>query len=131
MEYNGVMDAIVPNIVTHAESCSKTATLVALDAVDAILGWRVFSSWHDNIDVVYLQPEQIPRLAYIPGAVTTCAENKESAREFLRLLVSEEGKEILARWGYLSGREAAMEYAPDARIGGEYELPENYTPLAR
>lgn len=131
MEYNGLLEAIAPNIVTHAESCSKTATLVALKAVDAIIGWRVFASWHDNIEAVYLKPAELPRLAYIPGAVSNYTQDRESAGKFLDFLVSPEGQEIFGRWGYLATEAAAREYAPEAEIGGEYQLPESYRPLVK
>jgi molybdate transport system substrate-binding protein len=131
LEYNGLLEEIEPNIVTHAESCSKTATLVALKSVDAILGWRVFSEWHDTIDVVYLEPQQIPRLSYIPGAVSRYANDGESARKFLEFLVSPGGQAIFGKWGYIATENAAREYAPGAEIGGEYHLPETYRPLVQ
>jgi molybdate transport system substrate-binding protein len=130
-EYNGLLAEIGPNIVTHAESCSKTATLIALKSVDAILGWRVFSEWHDNIEVVYLEPQQIPRISYILGAVSRFAEDRESALEFLNFLVSPGGQEIFSRWGYIADEEGARKFAPDAEIGGEYRLPDTYRPLVQ
>ena len=126
LEYNDLLEQVKPNIVTHAESCSKTATLVALKSVDAIIGWRVFSEWHDTIDVVYLEPEQIPRLSYIPGAISTYAEDKESAGKFLEFLTSTRGQDIFKKHGYLATEEEARKFAPYAEIGGEYQLPENY-----
>jgi len=129
LEYNNLLSEVVPNIVTHAESCSKTATLVALKSVDAILGWRVFDSWHDTIDVIYLEPPQIPRLAYVPGAVSTFAEDSESAAKFLDFLISPKGQGIFQKWGYISTESEAREFAPDAQIGGEYRLPADYKPL--
>ena len=126
LEYNGLLEQVKPNIVTHAESCSKTAALVALKSVDAIIGWRVFSEWHDTIDVVYLESEQIPRLSYIPGAISTYAEDKESAREFLDFLISPRGQVIFKKHGYLATEEEAREYAPYAEIGGAYRLPDDY-----
>ncbi len=131
LEYNNLLSEVEPNIVTHAESCSRTATLVALKSVDAILGWRVFASWHDTIDVVYLEPQQIPRLAYIPGAISTFAEDSESAGKFLDFLVSPRGQEIFRKWGYISNESGAREFAPDAQIGGEYRLPVDYKPLIK
>lgn len=128
LEYNNMLEEIVPNIVTHAESCSKTASLVALKAVDAVLGWRVFSRWHDSIDVVYLEPEQIPRLSYIPGAISTFTEDRESAQKFLDFLVSPQGQEIFSKWGYIATESEAGKFAPNAEIGGEYKLPETYKP---
>ena len=130
-EYNGLLEEIEPNIVTHAESCSKTATLVAMKSVDAILGWRVFSEWHDTVDVVYLEPQQIPRLSYIPGAVSRFANDIESAQKFLDFLVSSDGQAIFGKWGYISTESEAREYAPGAEIGGEYRLPDAYRPLVQ
>ncbi len=134
LEFNGLLKEIqqAGTIVTHAESCSKTAALITLDAVDAILGWRVFAEWEpDDIDVVLLEPQQIVRLAYVPGAVSTFSQDEESAQMFLDFLGSAQGQQIFARWGYLATEEAARQYAPDAQIGGEYQLPENYQPLVK
>lgn len=130
LEHDGLLEAVGKNIVTHAESCAKTATLVTLKSVDAIIGWRVFSEWHPGtIDVVYLQPEQLPRLAYIPAAVSRFTEDEESAARFLDFLVSAEGQEVFAKWGYLATEAEARKHAPDAEIGGEYVLPESYREL--
>jgi molybdate transport system substrate-binding protein len=130
LEYNNLLAEVGANIVTHAESCSKTASLVALKSVDAILGWRVFSEWNpDTTDVVYLEPGQIPRLAYIPGAVSNYTQDEESAQKFLDFLLSSEGQEIFGKWGYIATESGARKFAPDAEIGGEYKLPETYKPL--
>jgi len=44
LEHNGLLDEIqqAGTIAVHAESCSKTAALISLKSVDAIMGWRVF-----------------------------------------------------------------------------------------
>jgi len=132
LKYNNLLEDVGRNVVTYAESCSKTATLVALASVDAILGWRVFSRWHpDIIDVVYLESEQIPRLAYIPGAISTFTEDRESAQRFLDFLVSPEGQEIFRKWGYITTENEARKFAPDAEIGDEYKLPQTYKPLVK
>jgi len=134
LEYNGLLDEIqqAGTIVVHAESCSKTAALISLKTVDAILGWRVFSEWNpEDIDVVYLQPDQLTRLAYVPGAVSTFTKNEESARRFLDFLASAEGQQIFNKWGYLATEDEARQFAPDAQIGGEYRLPDSYKPLVK
>ncbi len=129
LEYNGLLKDVGKNIVTYAESCSKTAALIALGSVDAIIGWRVFSEWHPgSMDVVYLKPDQIPRLAYVPGAVSTFAKDGKSARAFLDFLVSPAGRKIFAKWGYITTESQAREFAPAAKIGGEYVLPKTYRP---
>lgn len=127
LEYNNMTGKVKPNIVVHAESCSKTAALVVMDKVDAIIGWRVFSKWTpDDTDVVYLKPDQLPRIAYIPAAISTYTKDRESAQKFIDFLASEDGQEIFAKWEYIATEEEARKYAPKAQIGGEYELPGNW-----
>lgn len=132
LEYNNLLPEVGANIVTYGESYSKIVSLVVLKSVDAVIGWRVFSNWHpDSIDVVYLKPEQILRLAYIPAALSTFTDDRESAQKFLIFLVSLQGQEIFRKWGYITTESEARKYAPEAEIGGEYKLPETYKPLVK
>lgn len=128
-EYNRLLEDISKNIVVNAESCEKTATLISLDLVDAVIGWDVFQSWDpEKIDIVYLPADQLPRIAYVPGAVTRFAADKTSARKFLDFLVSEKGQLIFQKWGYITTEDEARQFAPQAEIGGEYQLPATYRP---
>jgi molybdate transport system substrate-binding protein len=130
LEYNHLLEEVGKNIIVNAKSCEDTAALLSLKSVDAVIGWDVFQYWDpDNIEVVYLTPEQLPRLAYIPGAVTMFTHDKESARAFLDFLVSPEGQAIFRKWGYITTEEEARTFAPNAAIGGEYQLPDNYEEL--
>lgn len=130
LQYNHLLTEIGKNIVTHAESCEKTATLVSLKSVDAVIGWHVFHDWDpDKIDVVYLKPEELPRIAYIPAAISTYAKDRESAQEFIDFLVSRQGQDIFRKWGYITTEDEARQFAPEAKIGGEYKLPETYESL--
>jgi len=134
LEYNGLVDKVqeAGTIITYTESCSKTATLIVLKAVDAILGWRVFSEWNpDTTDIVYLKPQEIPRLSYIPGAISTFTKDRDSAQKFLDFLISPDGQEIFGKWGYIATESEARKYAPNAEIGGEYKLPQTYEPLVK
>jgi molybdate transport system substrate-binding protein len=132
LDYNGLMAEVGKNIITNAESCEKIATLLSLESVDAVIGWDVFHEWDpDNIDSVYLEPEQLPRLAYVPAAVTTVAADREGARKFIEFLVSPEGQAIFKKWGYISSESEARRFAPEAEIGGEYQLPPAYQALLK
>lgn len=132
LDYNHLLGDVGRNVVTYTESCSKTASLVALRAVDAVIGWRVFSCWHpDSIEVVYLKPEQVPRLAYIPAAISTFTKDRESTERFLAFLVSPRGQQIFNKWGYIATESEARKYAPDAQTGGEYRLPPGYASLVK
>ena len=126
LEKAGLSDEVRPNIVTQAESCDKTAQLVSLDLVDAVLGWSVFAYWDpDHIETVLLQPSQVPRIGYIPIVVSTFCKNKELATAFISFLCSEQGKAIFQKWHYFTSVEEARQLtAADTPVGGEWQLPE-------
>jgi len=114
------------NIVTMVESCEKTANMISLGAVDAVLGWHVFSFWDpQRIETIRLAPHGIPRIAYIPAAVSRFTRQKAMALKFLEFLVSSQAKEVFKRHGYLMSVEEARAFTlPHTPVGGEYEIPE-------
>lgn len=127
LKRNKLLQQVQRNIVTHAPSCSATASLLIMKKVDAIIGWRVFSKWNpDKIDAILLRPNEVHRLAYIPGAISHYSQDKESAQKFLEFLSSTEGQQIFAKWGYIATKKEAIKFAPKADIGGEYRLPKDY-----
>lgn len=134
LDHSGLLEQIkqAGTIKTYADSCERTATLIALKAVDAIIGWSVFASWNpDSTDVVYLAPGQVPRVAYIPAALSTYAQDRDSAQEFIDFLTSEQGRAIFVKYGYQVTEQDALAFAPDASVGGEYELPPGFTTLVK
>jgi molybdate transport system substrate-binding protein len=132
LERNRLLKQVQDNIITHAPNCSATASLVAMQKVDAVIGWRVFSEWNpDKIEAVLLKPQEVPRLAYIPAALSTYSLDKEGAQQFIDFLISAEGQKIFKKWGYIATEQEARAFAPHAEIGGEYRLPVDYTPPVR
>jgi molybdate transport system substrate-binding protein len=129
LERNRLLNEVQKNIVTHAASCDATEALVAFRKVDAVIGWEVFSHWNPGkIETIFLRPEEIPRLGYIPAAVSTFAREKAAAQRFIDFLASAEGRAIFARRGYATTEAEARKHAPNALIGGEYKLPASYRP---
>jgi molybdate transport system substrate-binding protein len=132
LDNNHLLTDVYKNIVTQASSCDNTATLISLKSVDAVIGWSVFYIWDPkNIDTIYLKPEQITRLAYIPAAISTFCKEKEAAAVFIDFLTSSAGQEIFKKWGYDVTEAEARKYAPNAQVGGEYQLPESYKALIK
>ncbi len=116
------------NLVTMVESCEKTANIIALRAVDAVIGWRVFAHWDpERIETVLLKPGEVPRIGYIPAAISRFSRKEYLAREFLEFLVSSETKAVFKRHGYLmSIKEARAFTLPQTPVGGEYSLPDSW-----
>lgn len=132
LDNNHLLTGVYKNIVTQAASCDSTATLISLKSVDAVMGWSVFQAWDpQHIQTVYLKPEQLPRLAYIPAAISTFSIEKEASAAFINFLTSPTGQEIFKKWGYDVTEAEVLKYAPNAQIGGEYQLPDSYKVLVQ
>jgi molybdate transport system substrate-binding protein len=121
----GLSARVRPNIVTHAESCEKTAQLVALGTVDAVMGWEVFHFWQpDKIETIFLKPDQIARIGYIPVAVSSFSTQRALAEQFIVFLIGAEGQSVFKKWHYLTSVEEARKLTrTDTPVGGEWKLP--------
>ena len=131
LEYNRLLEPVLKNVVTHGASCSKTANLAAMGQVDAILGWRVFQHWNPG-KMQYILPDkkEIPRISYIPIAVSIHTRNRALAEEFIKFVLSKKGRAIYRKWGYISDRDEALRYSASGKIGGLYTLPDAYYRLS-
>ncbi len=118
LKINGLYSKVKRNIIVYAESCSKTAALVTIGTVDAIIGWRVFHLWHPKkTGIVYIEPKyKIPKISYIPAAVSKYTANKNFAEKFIAFLVSSEAHKIFEKYGYIPTEEEARKYAPNATV---------------
>jgi len=124
----GELERFRQNLVTMVESCEKTANIIALRAVDAVIGWRVFAHWDPaRIETILLKPGEVPRIGYIPAAVSRFTQKQNLARQFLEFLASSETQAIFKRHGYLMSVEEARAFAlPTTPAGGEYSLPDSW-----
>lgn len=116
------------NLVNYTESCEKTANAISLKAVDAVIGWRVFQYWDpERIETIYLKPSEIPRIGYIPIAISTFCRDKGLAQKFIDFLLSVEGKEVFRKYHYLMDLQEARQFTrPETPVGGEWRLPEEW-----
>lgn len=118
-------DAFRNNLVNYTESCEKTATAISLKMADAVIGWRVFEHWDpERIETVPLPKEQIPRIGYIPVAISKFTKNRDSAQKFIDFLAGPEGRAVFAKYHYFATAEEAFAWIGEEKpIGGEYEVP--------
>lgn len=131
-EKNHLLEKVLPNVVVFAKSCEDTAMLVVLRKVDAVIGWDVFAAWNPNdVEWVKIENNKIPRLSYIAIAIPVFARDQSLSRDFINYVLSKEGRAIFKKWKYIATEREAKKYAPKARIGGEYKLPEEYFKLIR
>ncbi len=113
------------NLVTTVESCERTANILSLKGVDAVLGWEVFQHWDpERIETIFLNPGEVPRIGYIPAAVSRFTKDRNLAEKFVQFLTSPESKAIFKKHGYLMSLQESKAYTlPDTPVGGEYSLP--------
>ncbi|MGZ3525463.1 MAG: molybdate ABC transporter substrate-binding protein [Thermodesulfobacteriota bacterium] len=121
------------NLVNYTESCEKTANAISLKAADAVLGWEVFQSWDSQrIETIYLKPEEIPRIGFIPIAISKFTRDKTLAQRFIDFLLSSEGKAIFQKYHYLTEINQARQFTKsDTPVGGEYALPDEWRSMKR
>jgi molybdate transport system substrate-binding protein len=121
------------NLVTYTESCEKTANIISLKAVDAVLGWRVFQYWDpERIETIFLNPEEVPRIGYIPIAISKFTQDKALAQTFIDFLLSPAGKAIFQKYHYLMDLKEARHFTkPDTPVGGEYILPKEWRTMKK
>jgi len=124
---NNMLDRVMPNVAVFAKSCEDTAMLAVLQKVDAILGWDVFESWNPKeVEWIKIDKNRIPRIAYIPIALSVFVKDKALAMDFIEYVLSPKGMTVFKKWGYYTDLNEAKKYAPNATVGGEYKLPEEY-----
>ncbi len=121
------------NLVNYTESCEKTANVISLKAADAVLGWRVFQYWDpERIETVYLKPAEIPRIGYIPIAISKFAHEKVLAQQFVNFLLSPQGKAIFRKHDYLVELKEARRFTKsNTPVGGEYILPNEWRTIKK
>ncbi len=125
LKANDLLEKVRPNLKGMVESCAKVAAMIPLNQVDVVIGWREFAAWRpEAMDAITLKKAEIPRLAYIPGALLIGAKNPRGAKSFLSYLTSREGQSIFQKWGYLTNEAEARQFAPEALIGGTFSLHE-------
>jgi molybdate transport system substrate-binding protein len=121
------------NLVNYTESCEKTANVISLKAVDVVLGWRVFQYWDpERIETIYLKPEEVPRIGYIPIAISKFTQDKALAQTFIDFLLSPAGKATFHKYHYLMDLQEARHFTkPDTPVGGEYILPDQWRTMKK
>lgn len=127
LESNGLLEKVRPNLKGMVESCAKAASMIPLNLVDVVLGWREFEAWRPGeMEAILPEPTDIARIAYIPAAVLRGAKNPQGAEQFLAFLTSDTGRSIFHKWGYYTEEEDVRRLSPQATIGGEYQIPEGW-----
>jgi molybdate transport system substrate-binding protein len=98
---SGFKRAVLSNVVSREADVRASVSRVALGDADATFG---YASDHtpdirDQVRVIQI-PENLNIIATYPIAVLEDAGSPELAREWVDLVVSEEGQGVLEKWGF-------------------------------
>jgi molybdate transport system substrate-binding protein len=120
--------AFKKNLLNYTGSCERTATAISLKQVDAVIGWRVFQYWDpERIETIPLQASEVPRIGYIPIAVSKFTQDRALAQRFIDFLLSAEGQGIFAKYHYFTTVDAAFAWLGARKpVGGEYVVPADW-----
>jgi molybdate transport system substrate-binding protein len=121
-------EAFKKNLANYTGSCEKTATAISLKQVDAVIGWRVFQYWDpERIETIPLPKEQIPRVGYIPIAISKFTRQRTEAQAFIDFLTGAEGQKIFAKYNYFASPDDAFAWLGEKKpVGGEYVVPADW-----
>lgn len=119
------------NIKNYTGSCEQTATAISLKLADAVVGWRVFQYWDpERIETIPLPKEQIPRIGYIPIAISKFSKQPKLAQQFIDFVTGPEGQKIYAKYSYFAEPDAAFKWIGAVKpVGGEYVVPKEWINL--
>jgi len=98
----GLAEAIGKNVVTHTLSPDSLLTMLILDQLDAGIIWHFYKTQTaDQIEIIWLEPEQLTGIGEIQIATTTFSNDMILARQLIDFVTSEESKAILEKNGYV------------------------------
>ncbi|MBA7613172.1 putative binding protein [subsurface metagenome] len=107
----GLAEEISKNIVTEAARPDNLLTMLVMGQVDAGIIWHFYQvQAPDDIEIIFLPPEQLTGTGEIQIAVSSYCKNKNEALKFIDFITSAEGKEVFKNLGYIVDAEEVKQY---------------------
>jgi molybdate transport system substrate-binding protein len=98
----GLAEEIGKNIITEAARPDNLLTMLVMGQVDAGIIWHFYGlQAPDDIEIIFLAPEQLTGVGEIQIAVSSYCQNTNEALKFIDFITSAEVKEIFKKLGYL------------------------------
>ena len=107
----GLAESIEKNVVTQAVRPDSLLTMLVMGQVDAGIIWHFYEvQAPDEIEVIYLAPQQLTGVGEMQAAVSSYTNNKKAAQQFVDFMTSADCKEVFKNLGYLVDAEEVKEY---------------------
>ena len=102
----GLSNEIGNNIVTEAARPDSLLNMLIMGQVDAGIIWHFYAAQYpEDIEVIYLQPEQLTGIGEMQIAVSAYTDDEESARKYIDFITSEDGQVVFRQLGYFVDNE--------------------------
>lgn len=101
LEKNGIFDEAWANVIATLPTMNEVMMQIAMGQADASINWWDTVKVVEDIEVIEIPREQND-IKIIPIGVTTFSANPELARKFVDFCVSEEGKAIFEKHGFIA-----------------------------
>ena len=121
-------DLFQKKLLNYTGSCSNTATVITLETVDAVIGWRVFQNWENtDIETITFDKSEIVRIGFMPIAISKLSKKRENAEKFIESMNSKKGKEIFKKYGYFVSQQEAFDFIGEEKpVGGNYIVDDKW-----
>ncbi len=107
----GIAEDINKNILTYAADPNNLMTMLLMGSIDAGITWHFYgTSASDKIEVVYFTPEQLTGVGEMQMAVTAYCADMKAAPNFIRYVVSDDGKAVFKKYGYIVDAQEVKKY---------------------
>lgn len=107
----GLAEAIEKNIVTQAVRPDSLLTMLIMKQVDAGITWHFYQvQAPDEIEIIYLSPQQLTGIGEMQAAVSSYTGNKKAAQQFVDFMISTDSKAIFRSLGYIVDPEEVKGY---------------------
>ena len=98
----GLAEAIEKNMITQAARPDSLLTMLVMDQVDAGIIWHFYQVLaHEQIEVIFLSPEQLTGIGEMQIAVSAYSNYGKSAQQFIDFATSEKGRAVFKKFGYI------------------------------
>jgi molybdate transport system substrate-binding protein len=107
----GLSEAINQNIITQAARPDSLLTMLVMGQVDAGIIWHFYAvQAPDDIDVIFLPPEQLTGIGEMQIAASSYSRNRKAAQQFIDFVTSVNGQEVFKKLGYFIDAEEVSRY---------------------
>jgi molybdate transport system substrate-binding protein len=97
----GLSDEIAKNVAIEAARPDSLLNMLIMGQVDAGIIWHFYATQYpEDIEVIYLQPEQLTGIGEMQIAVSSYTDDMESARKYIDFITSDDGEAVFSQLGY-------------------------------